>query len=202
VPGVLHDLESQTEGLFRVSDFRPVPCPHPACSACTYAYIDGGRVIPIPRLVNVDDYLELALNRAAVDLSPELAESLERLWSMSAVIGTDRATEALVCAACGIEPAMLQPEALRQRFFMVQVHALMDEHNFDLRRVMKCCVHQLLPDGRAIPLCVYNNLPYRRQVRAELEQGLACRTSSGSRGIGPAAKRAREGDDRSWQPQR
>jgi uncharacterized radical SAM superfamily Fe-S cluster-containing enzyme len=50
---------------------------------------------------------------------------------------------------------------------MVQVHGFMDEYSFDLKRLMKCCVHQLLPDGRAIPLCSYNNLGYRQKMKEE-----------------------------------
>ena len=41
----------------------------------------------------------------------------------------------------------------------------MDAHTFDLKRLMKCCVHELLPDGRAVPFCAYNNLGYREGVR-------------------------------------
>jgi hypothetical protein len=33
---------------------------------------------------------------------------------------------------------------------------------------MKCCVAQLVPDGRIIPFCAYNSVGYREQVRAEL----------------------------------
>jgi uncharacterized radical SAM superfamily Fe-S cluster-containing enzyme len=153
VPDVIGAIEEQTGGLFRTSDFRPIPCPYPTCSACTYAYVEGGSVTPIPRILNVDDYLDLALNRTAVDLSTELAESLDGLWSMSAVMGGERTTDALDCAACGVElPGLPGGVRNRERFFMVQIHSFMDEHNFDVRRLMRCCVHQLLPDGRAIPL--------------------------------------------------
>ena len=169
VPDVLHFLETQTEGLFKVSDFRPIPCPHPDCSACTYAFIDGDKVIPLTRLLNVDDYLDFALNRTAVDLSDELRPVLEALWSMAAVMGGEKTTNALSCAACGIDLTGLDFKNLRERFFKIQVHGFMDEHNFDLKRLMKCCVHQLLPDGRAIPFCAYNNLGYRQQVKREQE---------------------------------
>jgi Predicted Fe-S oxidoreductases len=33
---------------------------------------------------------------------------------------------------------------------------------------MKCCVEQLIPDGRIIPFCAYNSVGYREQVRAQL----------------------------------
>lgn len=167
---VLHALEEQTAGLFQVSDFIPVPCPHPTCAACTYAFVDGPRVVPIPRLVNVDDYLDLIGNRASPDLSGEIQETLKALWSMAAAIGTDRTTGDLACVACGIDlPPNLDPGLLVRHFFMVQVHGFMDAHTFDLKRLMKCCVHELLPDGRAVPFCAYNNLGYRELLRHERE---------------------------------
>lgn len=170
LPDVLHTLEVQTEGLFRVSDFRPVPCPHPTCSACTYAFVDSEQVIPIPRLLNVDDYLDFATNRTVPDLSAELQPVLEALWSMAAVIGTEKTTSDLSCVACGINvPLPSNPQLLREHFFLVQVHGFMDEHTFDLKRLMKCCIHELLPDGRAVPFCAYNNLGYRDQVKQEQE---------------------------------
>ncbi len=170
VPQVLHALEMQTEGLFRVSDFRPVPCPHPICSACTCAYVDGERVIPIPRLLNVDDYLDFLTNSAGPVISDELGPSLEALWSMAAVAGSDKITDALNCVACGISiPPSSNPELSPEQFFMINTHGFMDEHTFDLKRLMKCCVHELLPDGRAVPFCAYNNLGYREQVKQQQE---------------------------------
>jgi uncharacterized radical SAM superfamily Fe-S cluster-containing enzyme len=167
---VLHVLEAQTAGLFRVTDFLPVPCPHPECSACTYAFVDAGgpetQIVPIPRLVKVDDYLDFITNRAAPELSDEIQHALEALWSSAAMMGTEKTTGNLTCVACGIDvPLPADPEALKPHFFMVQVHGFMDEHTFDLKRLMKCCVHQLLPDGRAVPFCAYNTLGYREEVR-------------------------------------
>jgi uncharacterized radical SAM superfamily Fe-S cluster-containing enzyme len=171
VSEVLHALEAQTKGLFQVSDFRPIPCPHPTCSACTYAFVDGDEVIPIPRVLNVDDYLDFITNRTFPDLSAELQSVLESLWSMAAVMGSEKTTSNLSCVACNINlPLPSDTKLLRERFFMVQVHGFMDEHNFDAKRLMKCCIHQLLPDGRAVPFCAYNNLGYREQIRKELEK--------------------------------
>ena len=172
VPDVLHALEAQTEGLFRVSDFRPVPCPYPTCSACTYAVVHDGIVIPIPRIVDVDDYQRLVTNRAVLmpDLSDELQPAIEALRGLAQVLVDDGATNDLTCEVCGINVQLpIKPEQLREHFFMVHVHGFMDEHTFDLRRVRKCCVHQLLPDGRAVPFCAYNCLGYREQVKREQE---------------------------------
>jgi uncharacterized radical SAM superfamily Fe-S cluster-containing enzyme len=170
VPDVLHALEAQTDGLFQVSDFRPVPCPHPTCSASTYAFVDGEQVIPIPRLLDVDDYLDFVANRTVPDLSAELQPVLEALWSMAAVMGTDETTGNLTCLACDIDvPLSFSSELAPENFFLVHAHGFMDEYTFDLQRLMKCCVHELLPDGRAVPFCAYNNLGYRQQVKREQE---------------------------------
>jgi len=170
VPQVLHTLETQTGGLFKVSDFRPVPCPSPTCSACTCAYVDGDQVIPIPRLLNVDDYLDFLTNSAGPIISDQLGPALESLWSMAAVAGSEKTTEALNCVACGISiPLSSKPELSPEQFFVVSVHGFMDVHTFDLKRLMKCCIHELLPDGRAVPFCAYNNLGYREQLKGKQE---------------------------------
>jgi len=172
VADVLHTLEAQTNGLFRVSDFRPVPCPDPTCSACTYAFVNDGEITPIPRIVNVDDYLDFVTNRTVLvpDLSAELQPAIEALWSMATVMGSDKSTANLSCTVCGIDLKLpLNPDQLREHFFGVYVHGFMDRYTFDVKRVMKCCIHQLLPDGRAVPFCAYNNLGYREQVKREQE---------------------------------
>jgi uncharacterized radical SAM superfamily Fe-S cluster-containing enzyme len=166
VPDVLHRLEAQTDGLFRVGDFVPVPCPHPDCSACTYAIVNDDQVTPIPRVVNVDDYLDFITNRAAPEVSDEIQRALEALWSMAAMMGTDKTSTDLACVACGIDIALpSDPAFLKEHFFLVQVHGFMDEHTFDVKRLMKCCIHELLPDGRTVPFCAYNNLGLREEVK-------------------------------------
>ena len=168
VTDVLHGLEAQTEGLLRTKDFIPVPCPHPDCSACTYLYVDGDAIVPLTRLINVDDYMDFIANRAAPNLSDEIREALEGLWSMAAAMGTDETTGDLACVSCGPDASLpIDAGLLKQHFFMIQVHGFMDEHSLDLKRLMKCCIHELLPDGRAVPFCAYNTLGHRQEVRGQ-----------------------------------
>ena len=42
--------------------------------------------------------------------------------------------------------------------FRITITSFMDAYNFDLRALMKSCVHQLLPSGHLIPFCAYNLL--------------------------------------------
>ena len=170
LPGVLHALESQSGGQFRVDDFRPVPCPYPTCSASAYAVVQNGEVIPITRLLDVDDYLDFVTNRTVPDLSAELRPMMEALWSTAAVMGSDTTTDSLNCVACDLTlPLEAVSEFGPEDFFLVHVHGFMDAHTFDLKRLKKCCIHELLPDGRAVPFCAYNLLGYREQVKREQE---------------------------------
>src|SRR5260370_14179191 len=83
-------IEAQTSGTFMVSDFVPVPCCFPTCNSVTYAFIDGEKVTPLPRIVNVYDYLDYITNRVMPDFSLEIKGALEGLWSSSSVAGSPK----------------------------------------------------------------------------------------------------------------
>jgi len=156
--------------LFVVSDFVPVPCCFPTCNSVTYAFLDGGTVLPLPRVLNVDDYLDYITNRVTPDLSAEIKTALEGLWSSSAVVGSDTFARqfALSCAACGL-PGDLDLKTFADHIFMIMLQDFMDPWTFSQKNVMKCCKEILLPDGKQIPFCAYNSVGYREQARAQLE---------------------------------
>ncbi len=167
IPDVIRAIEAQTEGLFVRQDFVPVPCCFPTCSSVTYAYVDGERVTPLPRVLDVHRYLDYVANRTVPELSPDVRRALEGLWSASAVPGTERAADQFACASCDLGLARGAPD-LMDRIFMITVKDFMDAYTFNVKSVMKCCVEVLVPDGRMIPFCAYNTLGYREQVRAQL----------------------------------
>ena len=168
IPDVLRLIQDQTGGLFQTSDFVPVPCCFPTCNSVTYAFVDGGRVTPLPRILNVEDYLDYLTNRAIPDLSSEIQAALEGLWSSSAVPGGDKAAMefALSCESCGLSG--LDLGEIGQKMFMVMLQDFMDPWTFNQKNLMKCCKEFLLPDGHQIPFCAYNTIGYREQARAQL----------------------------------
>ncbi|MBI3780306.1 MAG: radical SAM protein [candidate division NC10 bacterium] len=167
IPDVIRAIEKQTDGLFVQQDFVPVPCCFPTCSSVTYAYVDGGRVTPLPRLLDVQAHLDYITNRTVPELSTRVRKALEGLWSASAIPGTERAADQFSCASCGLD---LGPQAtdLADRIFMITIKDFMDAYTFNVKSLMKCCVEVLVPDGRMIPFCAYNTVVYREQVRAQL----------------------------------
>jgi uncharacterized radical SAM superfamily Fe-S cluster-containing enzyme len=42
--------------------------------------------------------------------------------------------------------------------FRITITSFLDAFNFDVRRLMKCCTHHVLPSGHVIPFCAYNVL--------------------------------------------
>ncbi|MGH2821766.1 MAG: radical SAM protein [Thermoleophilaceae bacterium] len=162
---VIDGIARQLRDWFRADDFVPVPCCSPTCRSATYALYDGQDLVPLPRLVDVDDYLDYVTNRAVPDL--EIRTALEGLFSASAAGGTERTGDRLECVACGVGlPAELRQVAAKG--FMVVVQDFQDPYTLDVRKLRKCCVAEIVPDGRLIPFCAYNSVGYRERVRAEL----------------------------------
>ena len=162
---VIRALCEQLPEWFRESDFIPVPCCSPTCRSATYALYDGDDLVPLPRLVDVEDYLDYVTNRAVPDF--EVRRALEGLFSASAAGGSERTGERLECVACGVGlPDELQEVAAKG--FMIVTQDFQDPWTLDVRKLMKCCVSEIVPDGRLIPFCAYNSVGYREQVRAQL----------------------------------
>ena len=170
IPDILKALEEQTEGLLQVSDFVPVPCCFPTCNSVTYVLIEGETVLPLPRVLNVEDYLDYVTNRAVPDLSGDIKAALEGLWSSSAVPGSTKSAQqfALSCAACNVSDG-LDLAAFTKNIFMIMLQDFMDPWTFNQKNVMKCCKEILLPDGKQIPFCAYNSVGYREQAREQLQ---------------------------------
>ncbi len=170
IPDILKALEEQTNGTLMVSDFVPVPCCFPTCNSVTYVLNDGDTVLPLTRILNVEDYLDYITNRAVPDLSEDIKAALEGLWSSSVVPGSDKAAQqfALSCAACEL-PDGLDLGAFAKNIFMIMLQDFMDPWTFNQKNLMKCCKEILLPDGKQIPFCAYNNVGYREQARVQLQ---------------------------------
>lgn len=191
-PDILKAMEAQIHGLLRLDDFVPIPCCAPSCGVATYAFLTEERVIPIPRLVPVNMYLNYISNRSTPSLDQGLLDLLERLWSSGAKVGSDQATrfvlEALTparvpvqmpdsdwtgerCGSCqlGLSLSHHTTRDLGRHIFMISVRDFMDPYNFDVKEIHKCCLGVLQPDGRAVPFCAYNSLGYRESTMRRLQ---------------------------------
>jgi hypothetical protein len=121
-------------------------------------------------VIEVDDYLDYVTNRTLPEVSPDILEALEGLWSASSVPGTDAAAKRFDCAACNLSFSS-ETAYLKEHVFMIVVQGFGDVYNLDLKALMKCCIGELIPDGRTIPFCAYNTVGYREKTRAALMAG-------------------------------
>jgi uncharacterized radical SAM superfamily Fe-S cluster-containing enzyme len=165
---VIEAICEQLPDWFRNDDFVPVPCCSPTCRSATFALYDDQDLIPLPRLVEVEDYLDYVTNRAVPDL--QVREALEGLWSAKAAGGSGPVVERLECVACATAMAAELRE-VAARGFMVVVQDFQDPYTLDISKLRKCCVSEITPDGRLIPFCAYNSVGYREQVRLAMSAG-------------------------------
>lgn len=182
-PQVIKGLQKQTNDLLQVEDFMPLPCAHPNCHSIAYVYRSQAEgFVPVTRFFDAKKHFDLLANgisftRAkARDLIlqylgrqgcgceggclPETnVVSLEPRPSGSES-ALDLATLATSLPQAGIEFfRKIVAEQLGARdLFRITITSFLDAYNFDVRRVMKCCTHHVLPSGHLVPFCAYNVL--------------------------------------------
>lgn len=173
----VHQLIEQQTGWFKKDYFHPVPCSHPSCYTATYLFrMNDGKYVPLPEFVNIRQYLDAMANRAIIrsddQLEKMILDSITNLWSATKV-GED--SEVILASlktflkdtfnsrnplsASDIER---RTEARSKALF---IHNFMDPWDLDVARLKKCCTHYVMPDGRLMPGCSYNNLYRHKDTR-------------------------------------
>jgi uncharacterized radical SAM superfamily Fe-S cluster-containing enzyme len=152
-------LQRQSGGVLRALDFIPVPCPDPRCSALVYACYGAGEVKVINRLVEV----ELLVNKYG--LKDDFIDFDELLKAVADEVGASREfARNLKCCPDRCLDAGVMGSSLRllleylkpEGFFCVGCHFAQDSWTVDLKRLKKCCVHEVRSNGVLIPFCLYN----------------------------------------------
>jgi 7,8-dihydro-6-hydroxymethylpterin dimethyltransferase len=154
-------IVKQSEGLLEEADFYPLPCAHPNCHMMSYIYRGGGPPVPITRIIDVNKHLDLVAN--SVVYTPERVRNL----AMKFMESTGNCCGPNGCGPSS-PPAFPPAEdflakALTEKLhgadvFRIMLIAFLDVYNFDVRRVMKCCISHVLPSGHVVPFCAYNTL--------------------------------------------
>jgi hypothetical protein len=173
-PDVIKGIAEQTDGMFVEDDFMPLPCAHPNCHSLSYAYRSNGKATPLMRFIDARKNLDLLANgitftRPAArnlmlqylgrqgccdgDCAPsEEAESSLQLLPIKAPLPSDEP------AANEFFQKAIAEELGAKDVFRITITSFLDAYNFDVRRLMKCCTHHVLPSGHVIPFCAYNVL--------------------------------------------
>jgi len=143
----------------------------------------GDTVIPLNRFIDMEKNFDLLAN-GILFTKPRAAELIESLLGrLGCCAGGDCSAEEESSPLVQLEPSNRSASQaggtsedpwseVRQEFFMkvlgqqlkaadvfrITLTSFLDAYNFDLRRLMKCCVHHVLPSGHVVPFCAYNVL--------------------------------------------
>lgn len=193
-PDVIKAVAEQTNGVFLEDDFMPLPCAHPNCHSLTYAFRSDGNVVPLMRFIDARKHLDILAN--GILFSRNAARKLiERYLDQVSGCGigcfpedrSDGASEQdpIGAAASEFFSRAVAEQLSQSDVFRITITSFLDAYNFDVRRLMKCCIHHVLPSGHVIPFCAYNVL-YREghaALPALREAGIAAEPMT----IGPGA---------------
>jgi 7,8-dihydro-6-hydroxymethylpterin dimethyltransferase len=178
-PDVIRGIVEQSAGTWRPSDFLPLPCAHPNAHSLAYAYREGAEAVPLTRLINIVEHLDLLANGITFNRASArelISEFLSRqscgcngdcrpiLPSLTAIKGpseresiSEKSRSAMHLGEAFFRRC-LQEDLSPADVFRITTTSFMDAYNFDVRQLMKSCVHHLLPTGHLIPFCAYNLL--------------------------------------------
>ncbi|MEZ6122562.1 MAG: radical SAM protein [Planctomycetaceae bacterium] len=177
-PDIIQRLEQQSDGLWRENDFAPLPCAHPNAHTLAYAIRGDSSFLPLARFVDLENHLDLLAGRITFNRQRAqelISEYLSRQACGQGGCSDDGGSvfpftsEPARSSAADLTPEQRQ---LAERFFVqamsqqlqpadmfrITTTTFMDAYNFDVRQLMKSCVHFLLPGGHVIPFSAYNVL--------------------------------------------
>ena len=169
-PDVIKAIAAQTDGLYREADFFPLPCAHPNCHSLSIAWRHAGSVTPLTRFIDAKANLDLLANGISFTRRKSRDLLMAYLGRQGCCAGGD-CGEGLVELTAG-QPASagasgpgdeffaqaLAEQLGSENLFRITITSFLDAYNFDLRRLVKCCTHHVLPSGHVIPFCAYNVL--------------------------------------------
>jgi uncharacterized radical SAM superfamily Fe-S cluster-containing enzyme len=176
-PDCIRELVNQSEGLFQEDDFFPLPCAHPNCHVLSLAFRHEGRLVPLTRFIDSKANLDLLANGLSFTRdegkrliqqylarnqccgpggcgnseSAELPTITPLGWSQDSTPNVSSVAERFIAKT-------LDRQIGAKDLFRITITSFLDVYNFDVRRVMKCCTHHVLPTGHIIPFCAYNVL--------------------------------------------
>lgn len=180
-PDVIAGVARQTGGQFAESDFLPLPCAHPNCHQIAIAYRQGKTAVPVTRFIDARANLDLLANGISFTRKKSRDLIMQYLGRQACCAGGcgevqesgDREQETALPIISPSLPLSVSPssspadeffskvlaqELGSENIFRITITSFLDAYNFDVRRLMKCCTHHVLPSGHVIPFCAYNVL--------------------------------------------
>lgn len=169
-PDVIDGLVQASDGMLAETDFAPLPCAHPNCHQLSLLARVDGHFIPLSRAADWTANLDLLAG--GISFTPaRAAKIVETFLGRASHCGTDCGCatgfvprwEASVGKPVEHELAGFFTKVMTQTasatdLLRITITSFLDAYNFDVRQLMKCCTHHVLPSGHVVPFCAYNTL--------------------------------------------
>ncbi len=155
---------------------------HPVCGMATYVYVERKgkhlkdlKLTPITRFVDIEGFLEYLKEKTEElrrgSLKPIVAFKL--LFNIRKFIDKEHQPKDFKLSRL-IYKVLVRHDyrtlgEFHYKFLFIGMMHFMDLYNYDIQRVLRCCIHYLVPDGRIIPFCAFNVIPevYRDYIQKE-----------------------------------
>lgn len=174
-PDVIDNLAADSRNRFEQSDFFPLPCAHPNCHWLGLALRSSDGFLPLSQYVDPAVNADLLANGLSFtrQQTGRLAEQLIARLACGGEGCCGPASDVVqIGSTCDVPPQekaaedpvnefltrVMKQQAGARDILRITITSFLDVYNFDLRRVMKCCTHHVLPSGHIIPFCAYNVL--------------------------------------------
>ncbi|MBN2203038.1 MAG: radical SAM protein [Candidatus Aenigmarchaeota archaeon] len=195
IPDVIKRMEEQTNGAVSKDDWYPVPTvapithfveaitkkpmyelsAHHACGMATYLFLDGDKIVPLPRFVDVEGLVKY-LDEKAEEIKGgknRAITSMKVISKIGSFIDKEKQPKNLDLKRILINALVKHNykalgELHHKSLFVGMMH-FQDLYNYDIERVKRCCIHYAQPDGKIVPFCAFNVIPqwYRDKIQKE-----------------------------------
>ena len=164
IPDVVKEIEKNKH--VKPGDFNPVPCSHYSCFAVSYyLIIDDDWYLSLKEFLGMVNYVNMITNKAYPGLDEEgfkiIRERIDELWYEEDL---DNVNERILkrireiflkinISSFSLEKVFnLGVESMKNIF----IHQFQDVHTLDFDRLVTCCNHYAMGDGRIVPMCAQN----------------------------------------------
>jgi uncharacterized radical SAM superfamily Fe-S cluster-containing enzyme len=190
-PDLHAHIEEWTKGKITPLDFVPSPLASPLCySICYMLMLDDGGFVPFTRFMGRAKLFDLLRDSLYIEprakLEDALRSTIDELWADPSKLPEGQADSVLATLKrllremfpAGAPIAAEKAQRISERSVKaIYIHSHMDEENFDVSRIMMCCVGVPSPDGTNIPTCSYNVL-YREKDARFADPGMLARMNA------------------------
>jgi len=199
IPDVMMKIEEEFRGEISCDDFYPIPScmpfsnfvealthereyelsTHFACGMATYVFLDGEKVIPMPRFVDVDGLFEY-LDEKAIDLregNSKYVVGLKLLYNLfTKFVDKSKAPKGLNLSRILFESLLKHDYKtlgmLHHNSLFIGLMHFQDLYNWDIERAKRCTIHYATPSGGIIPFCTFNVIPEWYRDKSQKEHGI------------------------------